>query len=28
MTKAGLENIEFSEAPPYWCAVGIRKCAE
>ncbi|MBW2097180.1 MAG: class I SAM-dependent methyltransferase [Deltaproteobacteria bacterium] len=28
MAKAGLEDIRFREAPPYWCAVGIRKCAE
>ena len=25
MSAAGLEAIEFSEGPPYWCAVGLRK---
>jgi len=25
MDTAGLENIEFSDARPYWCAVGRRK---
>jgi ubiquinone/menaquinone biosynthesis C-methylase UbiE len=25
MTAAGLENIRFSDAMPYWCAVGIKK---
>ena len=24
MRTAGLEDIIFSEAPPYWCAVGYR----
>jgi len=28
MAEAGLEDIGFRDAPPYWCAVGIRKCAE
>jgi SAM-dependent methyltransferase len=25
MAAAGLENIEFSDGTPYWCAVGFRK---
>ena len=25
MEQAGLEDIRFSEAIPYWCAVGKRK---
>ena len=25
MTKAGLENIEFSDGFPFWCAVGFKK---
>jgi SAM-dependent methyltransferase len=25
MRKAGLENIVFSECPPFWCAVGYRQ---
>lgn len=25
MTKAGLENIKFSEETPFWCAVGKKK---
>jgi ubiquinone/menaquinone biosynthesis C-methylase UbiE len=25
MEKAGLENIEFSESVPFWCAVGYKK---
>jgi ubiquinone/menaquinone biosynthesis C-methylase UbiE len=25
MEQAGLQNIQFSESPPYWCAVGFRK---
>jgi hypothetical protein len=25
MDDAGLENIRFSEAAPFWCAVGYRK---
>lgn len=25
MTRAGLENIVFSESAPYWCAAGFRK---
>jgi ubiquinone/menaquinone biosynthesis C-methylase UbiE len=25
MRQAGLDNIEFLPAPPYWCAVGYRK---
>lgn len=28
MEDAGLEQIVFSEIPPYWCAVGYKKCAE
>lgn len=28
MEEAGLENIEFKESAPYWCAVGNRICAE
>ena len=24
MTRAGFEQIRFSDFPPYWCAVGIR----
>jgi hypothetical protein len=24
MEDAGLEEIRFSESPPFWCAVGIR----
>ncbi|WP_287600200.1 class I SAM-dependent methyltransferase [Thiothrix sp.] len=28
MEKAGLENIQFSSAVPYWCAVGYRKKPE
>ncbi|MEA2040399.1 MAG: methyltransferase domain-containing protein [Thermodesulfobacteriota bacterium] len=28
MAEAGLEDIRFREAPPYWCAAGIKKCAE
>jgi ubiquinone/menaquinone biosynthesis C-methylase UbiE len=24
LQKAGLENIRFSDRPPYWCAVGVR----
>lgn len=27
MTKAGLEAIHFSPAPPYWCAIGFKKLA-
>lgn len=27
MMAAGLENIEFSDSTPYWCAVGFRKAA-
>jgi ubiquinone/menaquinone biosynthesis C-methylase UbiE len=23
--EAGLENIRFSDRPPYWCAVGVRR---
>ena len=25
MEKAGLENVRFSDAAPYWCAVGLKK---
>jgi SAM-dependent methyltransferase len=25
MTAAGLDNIRFSDRPPYWCAVGTKK---
>lgn len=25
MEEAGLEDIRFSDSPPYWCAVGYRK---
>ena len=25
MEKAGLENVRFSNAAPYWCAVGLKK---
>jgi hypothetical protein len=25
MQAAGLERIAFSDAPPYWCAVGYRR---
>ena len=25
MLKSGLENIEFSNEEPFWCAVGYRK---
>jgi hypothetical protein len=25
MSEAGLEGIEFSNAPPYWCAVGRKR---
>ncbi|MES4785334.1 MAG: SAM-dependent methyltransferase, partial [Nitrospiraceae bacterium] len=30
MEQAGLEEIVFSDSPPYWCAVGYKKkpCAE
>lgn len=28
MLDAGLEKIGFREGPPYWCAVGYKKCAE
>ena len=28
MEEAGLENIEFKETPPYWCAIGYKICAE
>jgi hypothetical protein len=24
MESAGLENIQFSEKVPYWCALGIK----
>jgi hypothetical protein len=24
MREAGLENIRFSERPPFWCVVGCR----
>jgi len=27
LQEAGLEDIRFSERPPYWCAVGVRKAA-
>ena len=25
MEKAGLENVHFSDAAPYWCAMGLKK---
>jgi hypothetical protein len=25
MTAAGLDNISFSQAAPYWCVVGIKR---
>jgi ubiquinone/menaquinone biosynthesis C-methylase UbiE len=25
MESAGLKNIRFNDAPPYWCAVGLKK---
>ena len=25
MSIAGLENIQFSEFEPYWCALGFKK---
>ena len=25
MENSGLKDIKFSEEPPYWCAVGIKK---
>ena len=28
MTKAGLENIIFSDKSPYWCAVGFARKME
>jgi ubiquinone/menaquinone biosynthesis C-methylase UbiE len=28
MEEAGLENIEFRKAAPYWCAVGNKVCVE
>jgi len=28
MLDAGLERIGFREGPPYWCALGYKKCAE
>ena len=26
LEKAGLENIEFSNTAPFWCAVGMKAC--
>jgi len=28
LTAAGLEQVQFSDAPPYWCAVGIKAVAK
>jgi len=25
MHEAGLEEVQFSDITPYWCAVGIKK---
>ncbi|AHJ31296.1 hypothetical protein PN465_00450 [Nodularia spumigena CS-584] len=25
LERSGLENISFSDTPPYWCAVGYKK---